>query len=80
MGRRDAVMRAGAAAVLLGSQALAPVAAFAATKVPGGFTAVKDSQKGYAFAYPVGWQASRSAAARGADDMFPPVRKMATVR
>lgn len=66
MGRRDAIVRAGAAALVLGSQTVLPGAALAA-KVPSGFTAVKDSQKGYAFAYPVGWQVS-AAGTRG--DMF----------
>lgn len=56
MGRREAVAKAGAIALVLGSQAIAPGAAFAA-KIPGGFNAAKDSGKGYAFAYPVGWQA-----------------------
>jgi hypothetical protein len=50
--RRQLLALAAAAA------ALAPRAAQA--KVPAGFVALKDATKGYAFIYPVGWQARAS--------------------
>lgn len=42
---------------LIGSAAAVLAAGPAQAKVPAGFNALKDTTKGYAFIYPVGWQA-----------------------
>jgi hypothetical protein len=42
---------------LVGSAAAVLAAGPAQAKVPAGFNALKDTTKGYAFIYPVGWQA-----------------------
>ena len=49
VGRRQAL------ALSAASLALVPLSASA--KVPGGYTLVKDATRGYAFIYPVGWEA-----------------------
>ena len=42
---------------LVGTSAVVLRAKPALAKVPAGFNALKDTTKGYAFVYPVGWQA-----------------------
>ena len=53
--RRTLLALAPAAAVLLAADAVY-------AKVPSGFVALKETTKGYAFIYPVGWQARGRAA------------------
>ena len=48
---------------LVGSVAVVLRAKPALAKVPAGFNALKDTTKGYAFIYPVGWQARLDGAA-----------------
>jgi hypothetical protein len=52
--------------VLVGTAAVVLRAKPALAKVPAGFNALKDTTKGYAFVYPVGWQARSGDAAPAA--------------